>query len=191
VGALVATVARLKAELDRRGTGVAASETAAGTAEIATQTEANTATDDARIITPLKLAGTFTNRGLHTDAYCELMRATDQSFGTGVFASVDWNSDIRDPRNWHDNATNPHRVTPGEAGMYLVTAYMAWVNNGASTIIAQDKIEVSTAATGLQTTAVLVFLGASDYIHVEVQQTSGGALAIDSANCRLTVAKVV
>lgn len=35
---------------------VAASETAAGIAELATQTETNTGTDDARIVTPLKLA---------------------------------------------------------------------------------------------------------------------------------------
>lgn len=35
----------------------AASETTAGVAEIATQTETNTGTDDARIVTPLKLAG--------------------------------------------------------------------------------------------------------------------------------------
>ena len=37
------------------GGGAAASETVAGIAELATQTETNTGTDDARIVTPLKL----------------------------------------------------------------------------------------------------------------------------------------
>lgn len=50
------------------GTGVsAASETTAGIAEIATQAETDTGTDDARIVTPLKLA-TYANRKLKFSA---------------------------------------------------------------------------------------------------------------------------
>jgi hypothetical protein len=45
------------------GNNVAASETVAGNIEIATQTETNTATDDLRAITPLKLEQRFVNRG--------------------------------------------------------------------------------------------------------------------------------
>ena len=41
-----------------------ATETIKGVAEIATQAETNTGTDDTRIVTPLKLAGAFTTAGL-------------------------------------------------------------------------------------------------------------------------------
>lgn len=46
-----------------QGNSVAASETVAGIAEIATQTETNTGTDDITIVTPLKLAQNLATRG--------------------------------------------------------------------------------------------------------------------------------
>jgi len=85
-GVLVATVARLKAELDRRGTGVAASETAAGTAEIATQAETDAGTDNQRIVTPLKLASrtaTETRAGV-----VELATSAETTTGTDTSRAI-------------------------------------------------------------------------------------------------------
>jgi hypothetical protein len=68
------------AELAARSGASAASETAAGIAEIATQSEVDAGTDNERIVTPLKLAGrtaTETRTGL-----VELASATETSTGT-------------------------------------------------------------------------------------------------------------
>ena len=83
------------------GTGVsAASETTAGIAELATQSEVDTGTDDARIVTTLKLA-TYANRKLKYSADFGDGSATQYDFthnlGTeDVVVSVRQNSDDAD-----------------------------------------------------------------------------------------------
>lgn len=161
-----------------------ATETALGIAEIATQAEADAATDDLRIVTPLKVA--------RLSGATRLSRTAALSVSSGVYTNVPWNDEISDPHNWHDNAVNPDRIVPGKSGTYLLFFYTIWTPNttglrgqrvlvnGAPQTAAQF---VSAAVEGSATQSVALLLRlttTTDFVQTQVFQSSGVALDLFS-----------
>ena len=72
----------------------AASETAQGIAELATQAEVDAGTDDTRIVTPLKLATRYVSKTSTTGAIALPAGTTAQRPTPGAVGQVRWNSDL-------------------------------------------------------------------------------------------------
>jgi hypothetical protein len=49
--------------------------------------------------------------------YCVVSRSS--ALNVSADTNVSWNQETDDPGNWHLNATNPQRITPGVAGVYI------------------------------------------------------------------------
>lgn len=103
-------------------------------------------------------------------------------------------TEVSDVSGWHDASTNPTRITPNVSGRYLALVEVAWNGNTSGlryghlglngTFPARwRRLLPSTAsdATGGVGIAVEVTLnGTSDYLEVNVLQSSGGNLAVDA-----------
>ena len=125
------------------------------------------------------------------NARVELTRVAAQNIPNASSTPVVWDSDLSDPKGWHDNAANPERITPGAVGVYLVSVYTVWAGNVTGvrrTVVTPSNgpgVEAY-APTDLNTGPVVETyqfrLGAADYISVSVFQNSGGALNLSAAS---------
>lgn len=162
----------------------AATTTASGIAELATNAEALTGTDTARIITPDDLSYA---RPL---AYVQAYRSSNQSINDSTFTLVELDTVTYDNLTDFDNATN-YRWTPSIAGIYYVEAGLRYAagtgtyrvnifQNGAVVFATLANLNsgsvVANTAAGL-----LSFNGTTDYVDVRAYQVSGGALNVIGA----------
>jgi len=133
-------------------------------------------------------------------------KATTQSISNSSATAVTFGaSDTEDfdAEGWHDPSTNNSRITPDEAGLYLITASFRFDNSGTgyrraqifkngsaigSHWVNQDADGISGSNFGAYLT-VPEILAASDYIELYVTQNSGGALNIE-AGTYLSVVKL-
>jgi hypothetical protein len=92
----------------------AATESAQGVSEIATQTETDAGTDDTRIVTPLKLAAwPGVMRGFDVER-----TTSDQSISKATDTKIEFNLENIDTESDFDSATN-YRHTPSIAGKWM------------------------------------------------------------------------
>lgn len=134
--------------------------------------------------------------------YCVLTRdnSTQSGFGSSAWVPVQWNAETSDGPGWHDNASNPARVTCG-AGLYLVqfTGYLnasAWwgrVTDGTSCISSPTSPAHTPAINSALATIQFIVPLAGAYLQVELfTSTSSRTLsgADGSNNPQLIVAKL-
>jgi hypothetical protein len=123
---------------------------------------------------------------------CNIYRTTgNQSIPDSTATAIDFNAESFDTDTFHDNSTNPSRVTipSGKGGKYLFTAWASFVGNGTgyrdmqllkngTTLTGSSAVGWKPDATGYTagTIAVILNLVATDYLEVLVTQTSGGNL---------------
>ena len=125
---------------------------------------------------------------------CRVRRATAQTITSQAepMTGISFTSEDFDVRGWHSTSTNPTRVTPDVAGLYLVATTIEFMPNatGARSVrigvnglaIPQGLSQVTHQAvvtgvpTNVSTTAVVVLNGTTDFIEVGVSQTSGADL---------------
>lgn len=118
------------------------------------------------------------------------MSAAQSIPGTGIPTNVQFDSELWDPNNMHDNAVNNERITPGVAGYYLACCGFQWAISTAGTyrfltlsssigILRQDiKTSFLAGSFVWQEASAIVYLGATDYVYCWVSQNTGGPLDI-------------
>lgn len=118
---------------------------------------------------------------------CKVYAGAAQTLTTAVAAVVAFNSEETDVKLMHDTAVNPSRITPNKAGRYEVKAQVAFVSNATgyrqvailkngAAVASVRQPTVSGASTNLQAVASVVCNGTTDYLEMQVLQTSGGNL---------------
>lgn len=128
--------------------------------------------------------------GLNPPAARLARTATNQSIPNSTQTALQWNSELEDTHNGHDNSTNPSRYTAPVAGLYLVTATVTWDQNASgireiglrvngSVIYDGTRVVNSSNITHVQSVSHLIRLAVGDYVEATVWQNTGGALAVD------------
>lgn len=113
-----------------------------------------------------------------------VFRTTNQSIPNATLTPIQFDNEEFDYGGLHDNVTNNSRITIVEAGVYLIFGRVVWeynttgqrevrllVNAGSKDY---DVRSASTVATN--TVGTVTYLNAADYVTMQVQQDSGGAL---------------
>jgi hypothetical protein len=153
-------------------------------ARLAVGTNGQVLTADSTAATGLKWgSATATARG------CSLYLTADQSIATATATMVSWNAEIYDTDSYHDNSTNPTRITipTGLGGKYLITVTLPFNANAVGQrvgyIIKNGSLFYLTAQGNLSATigafinySYTTSLVAGDYIEIQTYQDSGGAL---------------
>jgi hypothetical protein len=125
---------------------------------------------------------------------CRVYHSTTQSAANATATTLSFNSERYDTNTMHDTVTNNSRITMTTAGLYLVTAHVAFAANAtgqrdlylqvnATTYIAMHTNPTIGAGgeTFLSVATVFKF-AASDYIIARVFQNSGGALNVNGSS---------
>src|SRR5215831_3572399 len=126
-----------------------------------------------------------------------LYKLSDQTIADSTFTNIGFAAEAFDTANsaaasFHNTSTNTDRITipSGMDGYYLVGASVSFAANTtgsrrvridhstAGVIAADTRLPVSGTLTQMSASALWYF-AAGDYAYVEVQQSSGGNLAID------------
>jgi len=118
--------------------------------------------------------------------------ATQATLTTATMTAVPWNAEVFDSDAYHDNSTNPSRITipSGLGGVYLAVAQIAWqgnatgrryeyiTKNGIGGLACARQVDqpANASAVVYQVSGVCL-LAAGDYIEAACQQDSGGNLA--------------
>lgn len=113
-----------------------------------------------------------------------LLESTSQSVANATFVSLTFSTESHDPLGWHSTTSNTERITPNIPGVYLVSAGTSDISFGVAGrvfigINKNGSVQTSrfdTTATliyGASTTAVVTMNGTTDYLYVNVYQTSG------------------
>jgi hypothetical protein len=186
-----------------------ATTSAAGIAELATDTETTTGTDATRAVTPAGLEAAYGTRvgnaesaiiALETVTAQPVVRVTKTSAQAtsptaGTYTAIAFNTEDFDTHAMHDNATNNSRLTipAGWSGYWRVTAHLE--NASTSAIIQLEIRKNGTAIRETRTGAApnaavfsyphvtdLLQLDAADYIEVFVVSNLT-SVTITSAGC--------
>jgi hypothetical protein len=120
-------------------------------------------------------------------------RSAALSITSGVGTALLFDTEAHDTHAFHDQVTNPERLTvpAGLAGLYLIEGGIRWSGNdtglrgadikvNGTTVVASSGIPKASAAEPVSNTATAtVQLVAGDYVTLEAFQNSGSGLAID------------
>ena len=121
---------------------------------------------------------------------CKVQRTTTQSINDSTVTAISFNLDVFDIGAWHDNSTNPERITPDLPGYYQVNGNAGFTSsalgtrrlyimtqNGA-TLHAQSGIPgyVATGHVLPICVSALIYLDGATDVQLGVYQNSGGAL---------------
>lgn len=131
-------------------------------------------------------------------------RTSNQSIATGTPTALTWNAtDVFDTDSMHDTSSNTSRITFTHAGVYHITASIAWDVNNAG--LRQTWLNLNGAATALDygvdnapsatkesygRVTALYKASASDYVEVMVNQNSGGNLNVLGTSATLSSGSV-
>ena len=122
---------------------------------------------------------------------CNIYRNSNVSIPNATATAIEYNTEVFDTDAFHDNSTNPSRVTipAGKGGKYLFTAWNNFASNATgyrnmdlfingTTLTGSSGVGWTPNASGNNsgTIAVILDLVATDYVEVLVTQTSGGNL---------------
>lgn len=112
---------------------------------------------------------------------------------SGTIYAIPLNQEVYDTHAFHDNTTNPTRLTCQKAGTYIVTGQLSFAANATgnrdtllcmngTTYIGQTRyLAMASGSTSVPVTAI-VTLNVGDYIEVCGRQYSGGSLDLYYAN---------
>ncbi len=121
-------------------------------------------------------------KGLYTATYSAKVRqSTVQDIVTATQTTVNWNTEVWDTHDLHDNSTNNQRLTAPHPGKYMVTGSIEWENNSNGNrylyllLNGTIKTQLARAANGKSTINIneLYELIKGDYLHIDVYQDSG------------------
>lgn len=128
---------------------------------------------------------------------CRVRRTASQTITTATTTQIAFDAEDFDTDTMHDTATNNTRITIKTAGVYLVTATVAWASNatgsrqaffhlnGSNTTGTGPKAYASTAGvvgTPGDTITAIAPLAVNDYIELSVRQDSGGNLDVEGGD---------
>ena len=115
-----------------------------------------------------------------------ILENTSQSIPNNTNTAVAFASEVLDPLNWHNNATNNTRVTPNIAGFYLVTmqmndiqgagltrAALSLQKNGAELTV-RIRMDTSGEEDDFAVPGYVQCNGTSDYLEMVVLQVNSG-----------------
>jgi hypothetical protein len=132
-----------------------------------------------------------------TPAYvgCSLYKSADQSLSNVTTTVVTWDSEHYDTNAFHSTVTNNSRITipANYGGKYLIQVTLNWNSNSTSyrearirlngsTLLAYSPIQAASSGGVANTLNVVKILAAADYIEIQGEQASGGALSISGGN---------
>lgn len=124
---------------------------------------------------------------------CQAYNSTSQSISTSTDTSVTFNSENFDTDGFHSTVSNTDRMTipSGKAGKYLIIGYVGWSGNATGYRQAQilkngsqifsgyyDMPTTGSTAAASNNPVMVADLAVGDYITMQVNQSSGGALNI-------------
>ena len=126
---------------------------------------------------------------------CSLYKSADQSINNVTTTTITWDLEHYDTNTFHDNSTNNSRITipAGYAGKYLIQVTLNWNSNSTSyrearirlngsTLLAYSPIQAASSGGVANTLNVVKSLSVADYIEIQGEQASGGALSISGGN---------
>lgn len=126
---------------------------------------------------------------------CSLYKSADQSLANSTTTVITWDLEHYDTNTFHDNSTNNSRITipSGKAGKYLIQVTLNWNSNATSyrearirlngsTLLAYSPIQAASSGGVANTLNVVKSLSVADYIEIQGEQASGGALSISGGN---------
>lgn len=125
---------------------------------------------------------------LHDPPQVQLRKTSDQSIPNGAETALIFATELYDPNNMHDTATNNTRVYLPDAGLYLCTGQVQFAPNTTGIRRARFRVnggpsfgEFQDSAPNGTNNARLLPVGqrrfaAGDYIELVAYQTSGAAL---------------
>jgi hypothetical protein len=116
----------------------------------------------------------------------KLQHSVNQTIPDNVDTAVVFDTELRDTGNLH-NSTNPSRLTASKAGVYLISANIAWTdadvdgartikilkNGGTPDLAREITVPSAGGRNRYQAIATQEALGKGDYVEVFVQQNSG------------------
>lgn len=123
---------------------------------------------------------------------CVAYRSSVQTYTTGSTAAIQWNAELYDDGGWHDNSTNPERITVTTTGIYLpfVSIYWNKAAGGTGTFHLTAKVQVNGTDTANKLTVyeeidavtkqftlggIPIAMSATNYASVSFTQNSGGS----------------
>ncbi len=125
-----------------------------------------------------------------------LTKSADQGITNVTVTALTWDQEAVDTAGLHSVASNTSRITPLEAGVYVVVANITWATGGAGTRQQQIRLNGATVTTiaghvfntsvnaGGTVADILRFNGSTDYVEVYVYQDSGGTTSVlNSTSC--------
>jgi hypothetical protein len=147
-------------------------------------------------------AGAFS--GVH------LSKSTNQSCANNATTTITFDTEQFDTDAYHANSPNPSRITVTTAGYYSVYGQIildnntngvrqAWIaKNGSNyTMLNYNGVAGTSYAPSTLSGSDIIYLAASDYIEIQLSQSSGGALNAlgdgsfgGSFGCRFTMQKL-
>lgn len=131
---------------------------------------------------------TVTNKTIQDGSYVTIGSAV--SVANNTFTTIDLDTEIYDPLNWHSTSVNPSRVIVPTTGAYEVNIYGKWADaangvrivqlakNGTSVVDGFGSFTASNQSSCMVSYALA--LTANDYITCIAYQTSGGALNLSN-----------
>ena len=106
-------------------------------------------------------------------------RTTDQlNFTSGADTAIAWDAEKYDTDTYHDNSTNPSRLTVPADGKYLLTVHLGWMNaTSGDTVYSSWKVDGGSAVRMLRddsmsggnfsaNTSVVIDLSSGSYVEV-------------------------
>lgn len=139
-----------------------------------------------------------------TNDFASVYHNTTQTCTTGVAKIVDFNSEYSDLKGWHDNSTNPSRITVSATGYYQGSCFIEYTAAGGSgtywdtlqmlvngSSIGEDRrlANVDAFSKMFCTTFPIVAMTAGQYAQVSIEQNSGGTRTI-IANVKFSLLRV-
>jgi len=130
-----------------------------------------------------------------TQPSCQVRISSVITTANDTVTTVSFSAENWDTHNFHDNSTNPERITipAGLGGRYLIVLYLCWAFNGvgyrrvylqdhAGNLVSEidDVRNGEIGGYGVQTYTITAItnLTAEEYYRFDVQQDSGGDLAL-------------
>jgi len=159
-----------------------------GNARLAVGTNGQVLTADSTAATGLKWATAGTAL-----VGCQAYNSTSQSISNSTDTAVTFNSENFDTDGFHSTVSNTDRMTipSGKAGKYLIIGYASWTNNATGYRQAQllkngsqlfsGYFDIASSGSTVATAnnpVMVADLAVGDYITMQVNQSSGGALNI-------------
>jgi len=114
-------------------------------------------------------------------------RTTNQTISNNTETALSFDAENYDTDSYHDNSTNPTRLTVPATGIYLITGAIYWTSainsatillgikkNASDWIAIQNQPETGAGNQGF-VIATIASLTASDYVELRVHQSSGSS----------------